>query len=156
MNTSIKLRVLLPALFLGSAFMQHGALQVGAHRGRSCMKTQTDATALRRGDSRSLLLESDRILLDATALPRGVSRLLLLVHKVAVAGAARVNLHGARPWHPKSVPTLFVATNVTVHGARPWHLSAFSQSLGREWAAASGQGKSNTQDPLVVSSEQRA
>ena len=44
--------------------------------------------------------------------------MLLLVHKLAVAAAANVNLHGARPWHLNSVPTLFVATNVSLDGAK--------------------------------------
>ena len=88
MNTSIKLHVLLPALCMGLTFLLHGALKVaGTPSGRGCVKTQTDATALSRGDSRPLLAESQRILRDATGLPRGVSRLLLLVHELAIAGA---------------------------------------------------------------------
>jgi hypothetical protein len=55
-----------------------------------------DATALRRGVSRSLL-EERRSFPDATALRRGVSRLLLSVNKFALAASA--NLHGTRPWH---------------------------------------------------------
>jgi hypothetical protein len=45
---------------------------------RLCKKTK-DATALRRGVSRSQLLETHRIFRDATALRRGVSRLVLLL-----------------------------------------------------------------------------
>ena len=135
MNTSIKPHVLLPALCMGLAFLLHGALEVvGTPSGRGCVKTQTDATALSRGDSRPLLAESQRILRDATGLPCGVSRLLLLVHELAIAGAGSANLHGSRPWH----------------------LSAFSYSLGKEWTTASAQEKSEPQDSLAVSSEQRA
>src|SRR6266487_3372234 len=58
---------------------------------------------------------------DATALRRGGSRLMLLVNRLVVAQPATVKLHGTRPWHPKAVQTLFVATNVNLHGTRPWH-----------------------------------
>ena len=43
--------------------------------------------------------------------------------------ATNVNLHGTRPWHPKSVPTLIVATIVSLHGTRPWHQSRYSHNL---------------------------
>jgi hypothetical protein len=44
---------------------------------RDCVKTQTDATALRRGDSRSRLQKMSEGFADATALCRGGSRLSL-------------------------------------------------------------------------------
>ena len=48
-------------------------------RERLCENSKLDATALRRGDSRLLLLQRRRTFRDATALRRGVSRLLLSV-----------------------------------------------------------------------------
>ncbi len=70
MNTSIKPHVLLPALCMGLTFLLLGALKVaGTPSGRGCVKTQTDARALSRGDSRP------------------------------IAGAGSANLHGSRPWH---------------------------------------------------------
>src|SRR6266566_5042030 len=48
--------------------------------------------------------ESCRILRDATALRRGVSRLLLSQSRRILR-----RCHGARPWHPKSLPKLYVA-----------------------------------------------
>ncbi len=50
------------------------------------------------------------------------------------------------------LPALFLGPAFLLHGA----LQVSTHSLGREWAAASGQEKSNTPDPLAVSSEQRA
>jgi len=45
-----------------------------------------------------------------------------------------VNLHGTRPWHPGSVPTIFVAANVNLHRARPWHRFDFSHNLDNDRA----------------------
>jgi hypothetical protein len=58
---------------------------------------------------------------DATALPRGGFTLAAAQPLTCCPRASSVNLHGARPWHPNTAPTLIVATNVNLHGARPWH-----------------------------------
>ena len=42
---------------------------------------------------------------DATALRRGVSRLMLLVIS-ARASAVNVSLHGTRPWHPQTLSSV--------------------------------------------------
>jgi hypothetical protein len=76
--------------------------------------TFPDATALCRGGSRWRLRKSGLTFPDATALCRGGSRWLLktvaLLEATTIHSpgclffvATNVNLHGARPWHPKSV-----------------------------------------------------
>src|SRR5262245_21204251 len=70
-----------------------------------------DATALCRGDSRSLLLKAtSRLVTSHSQLDRR-------------ALAVSVRDHGARPWHARSWRESYpeVAANVRDHGARPWH-----------------------------------
>ncbi len=71
------------------------------------MRTQPDATALCRGDSRSWLRKTQKELADATALCRGGSR-FLIKFKGQLLRVLSVKLHGASPWHLQRDLRLFL------------------------------------------------
>ena len=66
----------------------------------------TDATALRRGGSRSQLQETSRTSLRCHGLAPWSFTLLLLV-VIAWISSKNVSLHGARPWHPQNPSDVF-------------------------------------------------
>ena len=65
---------------------------------------------------------------DATGLPRGRSRSLPVTCGVQ---GTNVRIHGTSPWHSDFSLGCFVAAIVMNHGTSPWHLLLIQQPLGK-------------------------
>src|SRR6266487_6816431 len=96
------------------------AVEFHAHCYKKESQNSSDATALRRGVSRSLLQKRIAELIRCHGLAPWSFTLTALVLSTRPS-AENVRLHGTRPWHPQNPSYLFVAASVRLHGTRPWH-----------------------------------